>query len=86
MTVFINARFLTQAQSGVQRYAFEVLRALDARWDSGADGPLVALVPERATLKAQPHWSTIELRAVRGGQGHLWEQIAIYQASKRRML
>ena len=31
--IFINGRFLTQRTTGVQRYALETLRALDALMD-----------------------------------------------------
>ena len=32
MTTFINGRFLTQHTSGVQRFAQEVVKALDTRF------------------------------------------------------
>lgn len=84
MTVFINARFLGQPLSGVQRYAREVLGALDqllARDDAlrASLGPVVALHPGQV---ADPGWSQITLRPLRGGRGHLWEQGALARAAR----
>ncbi len=88
MTLFINGRFLTQPVSGVQRYAHEILRALDARLASSAAlrvllGPVEVLVP--CDVDA-PDWQVLRLRVVRGGQGHLWEQTTLYRASRDGIL
>jgi glycosyltransferase involved in cell wall biosynthesis len=72
----INGRFATQPLTGVQRYAHEVVSALD-RWV--AEGhPLVRdlrlelLVPQSAS--DLPRLQAIPVRAVGGMQGHAWEQ------------
>lgn len=74
MTVYVNGRFLMQPVSGVQRFARELLGALDAQ---GA--ALTVLAPEGAQ---NPGWRHIALRIVPGGQGHLWEQTALFSASR----
>ncbi len=79
--VFINARFLTQPLSGVQRYALEICRALDGLAAQRSVGPIIALYPARQKV-VDPGWQNIELRRVQGGRGHFWEQTALWQASR----
>jgi len=88
MTIYVNGRFLTQPVSGVQRYAREILGALDKALRQSSDlrerlGSVVVLVPER--VKA-PDWQILQLRHVPGKGGHLWEQGALYRASKDGVL
>lgn len=73
MTIYVNGRFLTQPVSGVQRYAREILQALDQTLCQSPDllerlGPIVVLVPKR--VKA-PDWQMLRLRHVPGKGGHL---------------
>ncbi|GAB4072712.1 glycosyltransferase family 1 protein [Ancylobacter sonchi] len=80
----INGRFLTQKVTGVQRYASEIVQALDRK--IAAAEPLaqnldVELVVPAGTV-ALPKLSAIRLRhsgPVRGpfASGHLWEQFAL---------
>ncbi|TMV05606.1 glycosyltransferase family 4 protein [Ruegeria sediminis] len=89
MTIYVNARFLAQPLSGVQRYARELLTALDRGLaaDSGLRrklGPVVALHPLGPV--ADPGWQVIERRALRGGQGHFWEQVALARAARGGVL
>ena len=84
MRLAINARFLCQPLSGVQRFGREIVAALDALLlaDAGLRrrlGPVVAYAPEGAQ---DPGWRAVELRVVPGGQGHLWEQGALYRAAR----
>jgi glycosyltransferase involved in cell wall biosynthesis len=88
VTLFINGRFLTQPMSGVQRYAHEILRALDKRLASSAAlrvllGSVEVLVPYNVEA---PDWQVLRLRVVRGGQGHLWEQTTLLRASRDGVL
>lgn len=89
MSVFVNARFLCQPMSGVQRHAVEVVSALDRRLTrdpalAAALGPVEALAP--APPHKPPDWSAIPLRVVSGGAGHLWEQTTLWRASRRGVL
>lgn len=88
MTVYINGRFLTQPISGVQRYAREVLGALDAELATTPSlrerlGPIEVLVPHEVDA---PPWHVLRRRVVRGGHGHLWEQGALWRASRNGVL
>ena len=75
----INGRFLTQQITGVQRYAREITKAIDAhlvaddalsrrmRWD--------IVVP--ADCDAVPAYQAIAVRRSRHGRGHAWEQMVL---------
>ena len=75
----INGRYLTQPQTGVQRYAGEITRAIDAvlardeiaarttRWE--------LLLP--ADCDAQPRFDAITVRRAPSGTGHFWEQAVL---------
>jgi glycosyltransferase involved in cell wall biosynthesis len=82
-TVFINGRFLTQPLSGVQRYAREMVRALDRRRDAAAR--YVLLIPPGADASSLALRS-IPVRPVAGGRGHIWEQTALAWAAHRGRL
>jgi glycosyltransferase involved in cell wall biosynthesis len=82
-SVFINGRFLTQSLSGVQRYAREMVRALDRR--PGAGAGYVLLTPQGADA-SDLDLQSIPVRPVRGGRGHLWEQTALAWAARHGQL
>ena len=89
MTVFVNARFLCQPLSGVQRFASEILTALDRNLCvdpelAAAIGPVVALHPEG--ILRQPIWRQIPTVQVGRTRGHIWEQGTLYQESKNGFL
>jgi glycosyltransferase involved in cell wall biosynthesis len=76
-TIFINGRFLEQRVTGVQRFAFEVLSALDELLDADpalAPGPIVVLAPHGARSLALRR---ICLRHVGPLHGHGWEQCTL---------
>lgn len=88
MAIAINARFLTQRLTGVQRHAIETVRALDALLaerpaDRRADVELI--VPPG---HGWPHGplSVIRIRVAGGLSGHLWEQLALPFLAGRRVL
>ena len=61
MTTYINGRFLTQPLSGVQRYAREITRALDAELARSQRpqhqlGPIEVLLPHAAPM---PDWQVL---------------------------
>jgi glycosyltransferase involved in cell wall biosynthesis len=76
----INGRFLTQPLTGVQRYAREIIAALDVLLSAGhplTDGlSIELLIPPNADPDALPLRS-IAIRRSSGAQGHLWEQITL---------
>ncbi|QFS84998.1 glycosyltransferase family 1 protein [Roseivivax sp. THAF197b] len=89
MSLAINARFLTQPVSGVQRYAREVLGALDALLVEDPElaqrlGPVTAYTPHRPV--ADPDWSQIKLEVLEGARSHLWEQTTLLRATRQTRL
>lgn len=85
MTTFINGRFLTQKTSGVQRFAREIVKALDrhlARQESPGDWVLLA--PDKAPDDLD--LSVIRQKNAGGLSGHIWEQSQLHAASCRGRL
>lgn len=80
MLVYINARFLTRSITGVERYATELIKAIDSLIDSGKINSnkfsFVMLAPP-TTLMYELELKHIPLRKVGYFSGHLWEQIEL---------
>jgi glycosyltransferase involved in cell wall biosynthesis len=76
-SVCINGRFLTQHASGVQRFARELVKALDSELAQGRGGHIAEhwqlLVPPGAT--AVPALRCVHVRQVGHLGGHLWDQL-----------
>jgi glycosyltransferase involved in cell wall biosynthesis len=75
----INGRFLSQRMTGVQRYAYEIVTALDgllARRHDAAIGPAMRLVVPPA-VEATPPLSRIEICRTGFGSGHAWDQFVL---------
>jgi glycosyltransferase involved in cell wall biosynthesis len=85
----INGRFLGRQATGVDRFAFETIRALDQLIELG--DPLVAgmrteiVVPEALAGMANP-FRHVGLRASGKGGGLRWEQLALPQVARGRLL
>ncbi|WP_431302561.1 glycosyltransferase family 4 protein [Sediminicoccus sp. BL-A-41-H5] len=78
--IAINGRFLTQGLTGVQRYAREMTRALDALAARGEAPPLRLIAPPGAQgLDDFPQLAP-SLTGTRGGQ--LWEQLDLPRAAR----
>jgi glycosyltransferase involved in cell wall biosynthesis len=72
----INGRFLTQPVTGVQRYAREIVRAMDACLAGRQDGLEVELlVPPGAEMTLPLR--CIGVRTIGRLKGHLWEQASL---------
>lgn len=72
---------MTQPLSGVQRYAREILGALDrllSDRDSGFDR-IEVLLPRPVEA---PDWKGLNLRVIPGGDGHFWEQVTLARAAR----
>jgi glycosyltransferase involved in cell wall biosynthesis len=79
LQLFINGRVTSQAVTGVQRYAEELLRALDgelgrpnAAWEAASFSLLVP--PDARRLRTFKH---ISIRQVGRLRGHAWEQLEL---------
>lgn len=87
--LLINGRFLGRRATGVDRFAFETIRALDQLIE--LRDPLVAglrseiIVPEALAGMANP-FRHVALRASGKGGGLRWEQIALPQAARGGLL
>jgi glycosyltransferase involved in cell wall biosynthesis len=84
MDIVINGRFLTQGITGVQRYARELIGALDTLLDA-EPGMKVTVVSPRLS-KTPPAWRNIELRQVGYLRGHAWEQIELPWYARGKIL
>lgn len=87
MRVFINGRFSTQRLTGVQRFACEIVKALDALIGKGIIDPkhtLVLLTPSGAELQFK--LSHIRVKRVGLSSGQLWEQLELPLYARRGVL
>lgn len=86
--IFINGKFLAQSLTGVQRYAVEILQALDTLLAQGqwsTDHEVVLLVPTRRVLPL-PEFQRIKIREIPSGNLHLWEQLHLPWAARGHLL
>lgn len=76
--IYINGRFLSRSVTGVERFATELVRAIDC----GSDDPnAYRLLVPRGTPR--PAWlRRIGFAHVGGPRGHAWEQTALLAASR----
>jgi len=85
--IVINGRFLTQPMTGVQRFAFEAIKAIDALIGSGdyasLDGHIEILAPSGARAYSLRH---IPVRHCGIGRGYFWEQIELPLHTRGRFL
>lgn len=87
--IAINGRFLTQPLSGVQRFAWELIRAMDRirRDEPGHQAAglrMEILCP--ASVCPLPSLHTIPVRAVGRTSGYAWEQIELPLAARGRLV
>jgi glycosyltransferase involved in cell wall biosynthesis len=85
MQLVINGRFLTQRVTGVQRYARELARALDAILDHKPEFRITVLSPMLRGADV-PTWRNIELQQVGYLRGHAWEQFELPWYSRGKPL
>jgi glycosyltransferase involved in cell wall biosynthesis len=88
-SIYINGRFLTQNQTGVQRYSREVVAAIDRLLARG-DCPPMLRNAKWSLLAPRGAQCDIPLKRIKfvqmgSGSGHLWEQLYLsrYSASGR---
>jgi glycosyltransferase involved in cell wall biosynthesis len=85
-SITVNGRFLSQPITGVQRYALELLTALDILFTAGKIEhiPVTALVPPNTTNF--PTWSSIGIKKVGRFTGQLWEQFDLPRYARGTLL
>jgi glycosyltransferase involved in cell wall biosynthesis len=84
MDLIVNGRFLTQQVTGVQRYARELVDAIDALLDTEPGYRVTVMSPQ--LTEPPPVWRNIELRRVGILQGHAWEQFELPWYSRGKLL
>ena len=75
----VNGRFLTRNATGVDRYAQEILRAMDALICEGhplAAGLKLEILCPAGSAKASP-FVNIQIRMLPSAPGHFWEQFIL---------
>ena len=82
--VFINGRFFEQRVTGVQRYARELLNALDSIVRTHSEYALTVLTTRRAA--ALPDFQNIKCRAIGRLSGQWWEQLELPRYVKGGLL
>lgn len=87
MNIFINGRFLSQPVSGVQRYALEVIKALDRLIDRGECEDLTfTLVCPRHLECHNLSLKHIQIMHCGRYRGNLWEQLELPFFTKGSLL
>jgi glycosyltransferase involved in cell wall biosynthesis len=79
-TLYINGRYVTQPMSGVQRYAHEIVGAIDGIAKDTIGGMTFVLLTPKGAPKA--NLRNIKQREVGGLTGHLWDQISFAWAAR----
>jgi glycosyltransferase involved in cell wall biosynthesis len=86
--LFINGKIFSQPITGVQRYAMQILEALDALLADGhwiAKCRLVLMVSSSRT-QPLPSYRHIEVREISASSLHYWEQVRLPWATRGSML
>lgn len=73
----INGRFLTQRMTGVQRYAYEIVVAIDELLSQGRDPAIAMRLVLPPGAQNPPSLSNIEICRTRFGSGHAWDQAVL---------
>ncbi len=86
--IFINGRFLTQPITGVQRFAIEILTALDklCNSDNNSNFQIICLTPQSQSLSYTPNWNNILQQECGIFQGNTWEQFDLPRYSRDGLL
>jgi glycosyltransferase involved in cell wall biosynthesis len=84
--IVINGRFLSQPMTGVQRYAFELLRELDQILTDAPHefGQVEVLVPRN--IRSCPDYSSLSIKNVGRFTGQTWEQLELPLHCKGKLL
>jgi glycosyltransferase involved in cell wall biosynthesis len=84
--ISVNGRFLSQSITGVQRYALELLSAIDRLLSSRQIEPLPVTVLVSPDAKAAPAWRSLRVQRIGRFRGQLWEQIDLASHARETLL
>ncbi|HEX8462077.1 MAG TPA: glycosyltransferase family 1 protein [Segetibacter sp.] len=86
-TIYLNGRFLTQQLSGVQRSAFEVIKALDNLIDENLTSDQYDFILlYSGELRGKPSFKHIKLQCKGLLKGNLWEQFELPVYTGKKLL
>lgn len=77
--IVINARFLTQKTTGVQRYAIEICKYLP----ESIKGEKIILIAPKGELINREELNTFKIKQIGNFKGHLWEQVNLVNFLKK---
>lgn len=83
--IYINGRFLTQNITGVQRYAIEIIKALDKYLNNNDLNYEFEIVCPK-NIKQKLILKNIKIKQIGILKGHLWEQIELPLYVKNKLL
>ena len=82
--IWINARFLTRAITGVERVAIEIISALvkhhlnkQGHWNGPCGRIQFQLIAPRTHTPLKNPWPDLPMKQIGRGNGHLWEQTVL---------
>lgn len=81
-TYYINGKFLSQRITGVQRFAREIVKSIDANVQFWKDAEYVLLVPDNYDKNFQ--LNNIKIEIVKGNANYFWEQVSLYKYLKKK--
>ena len=87
ISLYINGRFLSQRMTGVQRYSWELMNALDQLQTSGRISDkhnILCIAPK--DIIYEPSWKNIKLLQDGQFSGNVWEQINLPYIARRGLL
>jgi glycosyltransferase involved in cell wall biosynthesis len=86
VNIYINARFISRPVTGVERYAIELVKAIDELIEQGIlkGYQFILIAPKH--IKADLKLKNIKLKQVGLFKGHLWEQTDLPFAVKNSFL
>ncbi|MEN9468177.1 MAG: hypothetical protein RL081_2178, partial [Pseudomonadota bacterium] len=86
LRIVVNGRFLSRPVTGVERFATEILSALDRLVSEGTVSlpPIEILLPPG--VEPRLRFANMPFRTVGKRQGHLWEQLDLPWASSGALL
>ena len=85
--IYINGRFLTQNITGVQRYAIEIVKALDKYLsDNDLKDKYIFEIVCPKNIKQKLVLKNIKIKQIGKLKGHLWEQIELPLYVKNKFL
>jgi glycosyltransferase involved in cell wall biosynthesis len=85
-SIAVNGRFLSQAVTGVQRYAVELMSAIDRLLSTRQIEPVPVTVYVPPDARIAPAWKTVCVERIGRFTGQFWEQIDLASRARGSLL